>query len=76
MSETQPNPVTNLKLARRKQTGLGLLLLGVTVLAYLPALKGGYIIDDAGHVTAPALRSFGTAISEVSADPPNWRMSM
>jgi hypothetical protein len=58
MSETQPNPVTNLKLARWKQIGLGLLLLGATVLVYQPALEGGLIIDDAEHVTAPALRSF------------------
>lgn len=50
--------MANLKLARLKQTGLGLLLLGVTLLAYLPSLKGGYIIDDAQHMTAPTLRSF------------------
>jgi len=58
MSEKQPIFVTNLKLARWKQIGLGLLLLGATVLAYQPALEGGLIIDDAEHVTAPALQSF------------------
>ncbi len=57
MCETQPNPVTNLKPAQWKQIGLGLLLLAATVLAYQPALQGGMIIDDAEHVTAPALRS-------------------
>lgn len=29
------------------------------VLAYLPALNGGFLWDDDGHVTAPALRSLG-----------------
>ena len=58
MCEKQPNSVTNLELVRLKQTGLGMLLLGATLLAYLPSLEGGYIIDDADHVTAPALRSF------------------
>ncbi len=33
------------------------MLFGVTVLAYRPALEGGYITDDVSHVTAPALRS-------------------
>jgi protein O-mannosyl-transferase len=58
MCEKHPIPVTNLNLARLKQIGLGLLLLGATVLAYQPALEGGLVIDDAEHVTAPALRSF------------------
>lgn len=30
----------------------------VTLLAYWPALGGGFIWDDDGHVTTPALRSF------------------
>ena len=58
MCEKQPIPVINLKPVQWNQIGLGLLLLGATVLAYLPALQGGLIIDDAEHVTAPALRSF------------------
>ncbi|HEX3728868.1 MAG TPA: tetratricopeptide repeat protein [Opitutaceae bacterium] len=33
------------------------LLLVATVLAYLPALRGGLIIDDGQHLTAPELRS-------------------
>jgi len=57
MCEKQPITAPNLKLARLKQIGLGLLLLGATVLAYQPALEGGYIIDDVGHVTAPTLQS-------------------
>ena len=58
MCEKQPIPVANHKLAWLKQIGLGLLLLGATALAYLPALEGGQIIDDVSHVTAPALQSF------------------
>ncbi|HVW21367.1 MAG TPA: tetratricopeptide repeat protein [Opitutaceae bacterium] len=33
------------------------LLLAATALAYLPALRGGPIVDDAEHLTAPGLRS-------------------
>jgi protein O-mannosyl-transferase len=43
--------------ARRRDAGLGVLLLAATALAYFPALRGGYILDDSDHVTAPALRS-------------------
>jgi protein O-mannosyl-transferase len=34
------------------------LLLIVTFVAYLPAMRGGFIWDDDGHVTRPELRSF------------------
>jgi tetratricopeptide (TPR) repeat protein len=34
-----------------------LLLVGATLLAYLPALNGGFVWDDEHHVTAPALQS-------------------
>lgn len=36
---------------------LGLLLLGATLLTYLPALQSGFIWNDSDYVTAPALRS-------------------
>src|SRR5277367_5525996 len=34
-----------------------LLLILVTLLAYLPALRGGLIMDDIQHITRPELRS-------------------
>jgi len=34
-----------------------LLLFAVTLTAYLPALKGGLLWDDDGHVTKPELQS-------------------
>jgi Tfp pilus assembly protein PilF len=58
MFEKQPNFLTNPKPELLKQIGLGLLLLGATVLAYLPTLEGGMVMDDAYHVTAPELQSF------------------
>ncbi len=38
--------------------GLGALVVGATLLAYLPALPGDFIWNDSDYVTAPALRSF------------------
>jgi tetratricopeptide (TPR) repeat protein len=38
--------------------GFGLLVVCATVFAYLPALSGAFIWNDADYVTAPALRSF------------------
>jgi tetratricopeptide (TPR) repeat protein len=34
------------------------LVLGVTLAAYWPALRGDFLWDDAGHVTSPALQSW------------------
>lgn len=34
------------------------LILGVTLIAYLPALSGGRLWDDAGHITRPELQSW------------------
>jgi tetratricopeptide (TPR) repeat protein len=39
--------------------GRAALVLGATILAYLPALAGGFIWNDSDYVTAPALRSPG-----------------
>jgi Flp pilus assembly protein TadD len=36
---------------------MGILLLGATLAAYLPALRAGFIWDDDGHVTRAGLRS-------------------
>jgi protein O-mannosyl-transferase len=58
MNNEQPSVPTSPMPARLRQIGLGLLLLGATLLAYRPALQGGVIIDDADHITAPALQSF------------------
>ncbi|HEX3728608.1 MAG TPA: hypothetical protein VHV47_02300, partial [Opitutaceae bacterium] len=35
------------------------LIFPAALLAYLPALRGGFIWDDDGHVTRPDLRSLG-----------------
>ena len=40
-----------------RRIGAGLLLLGVVILAYLPALHGGLVWDDDGHLTKLELRS-------------------
>ena len=51
-AKTVPPPMAGLR-----DAGLGALLLGVTLMAYGPALNGGFLYDDSGHVTAPALES-------------------
>ncbi|HEX3728523.1 MAG TPA: tetratricopeptide repeat protein [Opitutaceae bacterium] len=43
---------------RRDRAGAALLIAAV-LLAYLPALHGGRLLDDDRHITAPALRSLG-----------------
>jgi tetratricopeptide (TPR) repeat protein len=45
--------------AGARQDGLACVLIGLAVLiAYLPALRGGFIWDDNGHVTRADLQSF------------------
>jgi tetratricopeptide (TPR) repeat protein len=39
--------------------GPAILVFSATILAYLPALAGGFIWNDSDYVTAPFLRSFG-----------------
>ncbi len=49
---------------------LGALVLGATVVAYLPALTAGFIWNDRDYVTAPALQSvtgLGRIWSEIGA---------
>jgi len=46
----EPNP-------RGLSLRAGALLFGVTLLAYFPAITGGFVWDDDGYVTKPALRS-------------------
>lgn len=40
-----------------RTVGPGVLIFGVTLLAYLPALQDDFIWNDSDYVTAPALRS-------------------
>jgi len=49
---------SNTSLARRRAFGLGLVLTGLVLLSYRPALNGGMLWDDDGHVTKAALRSW------------------
>ncbi|HVW20424.1 MAG TPA: tetratricopeptide repeat protein [Opitutaceae bacterium] len=44
------------------------LILPAALLAYLPALRGGFIWDDDGHVTRPDLRSLG-GLRRIWAEP-------
>ena len=55
MREVPPNPVTPVS---QQDLALGLLLLCAIVTAYLPALNGGMLWDDSGHVTGVALQPF------------------
>jgi tetratricopeptide (TPR) repeat protein len=57
----RPNdsPIRSSVLGRlsRRDLGLAALLLSATLLAYLPALRGGLLWDDDAHVTKPELRT-------------------
>lgn len=46
------------KSGRVRCFGASAVIFAVTLLAYLPALRGGFVWDDDGHVTRPDLRSF------------------
>src|SRR2546427_4831621 len=50
----------NIDRVRRNRYVLGGLLVAATLVAYVPALRGGYIWDDDAHVTEnPTLTSLG-----------------
>ena len=44
---------------RRRDFTLAVLLFAAALLAYLPALRGGLLLDDDLHITKPELRSLG-----------------
>jgi len=54
---TPPPPPPPAAAPRRRTLWICLLIFGATLLAYLPALNGGLIWDDSGHVTRPDLQS-------------------
>jgi len=43
----------NLVPANLRALGVGALIFGTTLLAYLPVLQGGFLWDDNFHVTQP-----------------------
>ena len=47
------------KSAKVRNLGAGAVIFAVTLLAYLPAVRGGFVWDDDGHVTREDLRSVG-----------------
>ncbi len=51
MQETSPGPMR-----RPRQWGMVLLVFGVALACYWPALHGAMLWDDAGHVTRPGLQ--------------------
>jgi hypothetical protein len=54
MTRVEPTPP---HISRIWLLGLPALLVCVTLIAYLPAARGGFIWDDDAHVTRPGLRS-------------------
>jgi tetratricopeptide (TPR) repeat protein len=57
MAKKPPAKTVSPPTAGLRDAGLGVLLFAVTLLAYRPALNGGFLYDDSGHVTAPPLQS-------------------
>ena len=53
MQDIRPEPTP-----RRGQWGMALLVFGLVLACYWPALRGAMLWDDAGHVTRPDLRSW------------------
>jgi tetratricopeptide (TPR) repeat protein len=54
---TSPASLANPRPTRGREIWLGLLLAFAVLAAYWPAVSGGFIWDDDGHVTKPELRS-------------------
>jgi hypothetical protein len=49
----------NFRSVNLRSLGAGAVIFAVTLLAYLPAVRGGFLWDDDGHVTREDLRSLG-----------------
>ena len=47
----------NFQSVNLRSLGAGAVIFAVTLLAYLPAVRGGFLWDDDGHVTREDLRS-------------------
>ena len=58
MAQEPPVGAVNPMRARLRNMGMAGLIFGATFLAYLPAVHGGFLWDDEGHVTKPELQSF------------------
>jgi tetratricopeptide (TPR) repeat protein len=57
MAKKRAAPVVNSGAGGLRDIAMVVLLLCATLAAYLPALNGGLVWDDDGHVTKPALQS-------------------
>ena len=53
MAQEPPVGAVNPMRARLRNMGMAGLIFGATFLAYLPAVHGGFLWDDEGHVTKP-----------------------